>query len=245
MTPIMLDSVVAILMILSIVFSFFRGFVREMLTIVNIVGASAAAYYFSPALTPTFEQWFTKEGVAKGSSAAKVFGVFPPDVMGAFSAYAAVFFGVFLILTLAGLYISGTIKAMGLGPADKTLGLIFGAVRGFFIVFIFYLPFAYFMVPSQYPDWAKDSISVHVLHKAYETGQEYMKPKEGEEVAKEDPVDPESIAGKLKKMADDAKNKARSHINEAADQAAEEEAVEEPAATTTELAPDEQAEQLP
>ena len=237
MTPIMLDSVVAILMILSIVFSFFRGFVREMLTIVNIVGASAAAYYVSPSLTPTFEKWFETEGVAKTSDAAKIFGIFPPDLMAAFSAYTAVFFGVFLILTLAGLYISSTIKALGLGPADKTLGIVF-------IVFIFYLPFAYFMVPSQYPDWAKDSISVHVLQKAYDAGQEYMKPKEGEDVAAEEPVDPDSFAGKLKKMADDAKGRARSQMNQKppVDDEAED-ALQQ--TTTPELTPDERAEQLP
>lgn len=239
MTPIMLDSVVAILILLSMIFAFFRGFVREMLTIVNIVGSSAAAYYLSP-LTAT---WF--EGLFMGDAkdiehAPRVFGIFPADIMAVFASYTAVFFAVFLILTLAGLYISSTVKALGLGPADKTLGVLFGAVRGFLIVFIFYLPFAYIAKEKDYPDWAKDSISVHYLKKTYEAGEKYMNPKnEDGTPAEQGAIDPDSLAGKLKKMADDAKNKARDRVSEAADQAAQEEEA------APELSPDEQAEQLP
>jgi len=236
MSPILLDSIVAIVILLSVIFAFFRGFVREMLTIVNLGGASAAAYFFSPMLKAPFAEWLgAKPDVPQGAmdkapEAAKIFGVFPPEIMAWFLSYAAVFFGVFLILTLAGLYISGAIKAMGLGGLDKTMGVVFGAVRGALLVFLVYLPFGYFMVPSQYPEWAKNSIAVTYLQQAYEWGNDYMQGKE--EAAKDEPEpEPDSLAGKLKALADDMAKKKKAA-------AAQEE-------ESRGLAPEETTEQLP
>lgn len=173
MSPVMIDSIVAIVMILSALFAFFRGFVREMLTIVNLAGSALAAYWFAPQLQGTTDSWFGVDRADEGAKTAdKIWGMIPPEMMSSFSSYAIVFFGVFLILTLAGLYISGTIKALGLGPVDKILGLVFGALRGFLIVFLVYLPFGYFMNPEDFPAWAKESVAVEVLQKAYVWGDE-------------------------------------------------------------------------
>lgn len=202
MTPILLDSIVAIVIILSTLVALFRGFVKEMLTIVNIAGAGAAAWFLGGLLKPSFTNWLV-EPVKEGEKAKAIWGVVPPDVMASFLSYATVFFGVFIVLMLAGLYISGTVKALGLGPADRTLGAAFGAARGFLLVFLIYLPFGYFMHPEEYPDWAKHSISVPLLEKTYNWGNEYLK--EGEpsaEGAEETPADPNSLKGRFEKMSE-------------------------------------------
>ncbi len=206
MSPILLDSCIGIVILLSVIFAYFRGFVREVLTIVNLGGAAAAGYYVGPSLIPQFNKWM---GVTADKSAKieKIWGVVPPEIMAAFGAYAATFFGVFLILTLAGLYISGTVKAMGLGPADKGMGVVFGAARGFLLVFLCYLPFAYFMVPEQYPEWAKKSVSVTLLQDTYEYGKTYMEEHKEDMAHVERPENPDSIAGKLKRMADEMARK--------------------------------------
>lgn len=202
MTPILLDTIVAIVIILSTVIALLRGFVKEMLTIVNIAGGAAGAWFLGPLLKPAYTEWLAAPQ-ENGEKAKDIFGVVPPDVMANFLSYATVFFGVFIVLMLAGLYISGSVKALGLGPADKTLGALFGAARGFLLVFLVYLPFGYFMHPEEYPDWAKHSISVAVLEKTYDWGNEHLKEKADEATeGQKEPVDPNSLQGKFKAMSD-------------------------------------------
>lgn len=170
MSPVMIDSIVLIVMLLSAIFAFLRGFVRELLTIVNLVGAAVAAWVFADDMLPITDGWL---GVDRSlsdeqlSELPKVFGVVPPELMSGFLSYAVIFFGVFFILSLAAMSISGAVKALGLGPIDKILGFVFGAARGFLIVFLVYLPFGYFLKFNQLPAWAKDAVTVQWMDKAY------------------------------------------------------------------------------
>lgn len=208
MTPILLDSIVVVVLLLSIVIAFFRGFIKEMLTIVNLAAAAAAAYLFAPMLLPSFRGWLgVEEG--GGKKADDIFGIIPPEVMAHFLSSLCVFFGVFLILTLAGIAISGSVKALGLGPLDRVLGMAFGAARGFLLVFLIYLPFGFFMQPEQLPSWAQQSISVSVLDQSYRYADRYFKKDEkgSDSAATEAPVDPDSLRGKLRGMADHAFDK--------------------------------------
>lgn len=219
MSPILLDSAVGIVILLSVVFAYFRGFVKEMLTIVNLGGAAAASYFFAPQLRPQFNEWFGVVANAK-EKAAPIWGLVPPEIMAAFCAYASAFFGVFLILTLAGLYISSSVTALGLKPVDKVLGVAFGALRGFMIVFLFYLPFAYFMKPTEYPAWAQSSVSVAVLQDAYEAGKKYMDQTDpagpGSQMEQ-----PDSMTVRLRRMADEMAKKQPSSGNAVAEFPAE------------------------
>ena len=178
MSPVMIDSIVGIVMLLSAIFAFFRGFVRELLTIVNLGGAAVCAWLFAKDLQPTTDGWLDVNRALSGDEKEKVekiWGVLPPDMASTFLSYALIFFGVLLILTLAGFYISSTIKALGLGPIDKILGFLFGAARGFLIVFLIYLPFGYFLGFDKLPDWTKEAVSVQYLDKAYVWFDDYSK----------------------------------------------------------------------
>lgn len=206
MTPIMLDTAVIIVVLLSVIVAFFRGFVKEMLTIVNLIGASAAAWYLGGQFAPTFQKWVgAGKTPAEGESAYKVLGVIPPEVLGTFLSYFSIFFVALIILGLAGMAISSSIQAMGLGPLDKFLGMVFGALRGFLLALLVYMPFAYFMPPakSKYPAWVEESVSFSVLDTSYNWLKEYL----GENMP-EDPVpgneEPSGpISSRLKKMGDD------------------------------------------
>ncbi len=207
MTPIMLDTAVIIVILLSVIAAFFRGFVKEALTIVNIVGSAAAAWYLGGQFAPAFQKWMgAGTPPADGEKAHKVLGLVPPEVMGTFLSYFVVFFAALIILALAGMAISSSVKAMGLGPLDKALGMVFGALRGFLLVLLAYMPFAYFAPPnkSDYPAWVEESISFSVFDSTYNWMQEYFG--EGEhakplEDSDEEPRGP--ISGRLKKMGDD------------------------------------------
>lgn len=199
MTPILLDTIIAIVILLSVIVAFFRGFIKEMLTIVNLAGAAAAAYFMGPILLPSFKNW-----LGAGEKGKEIFGVIPPSVMANFLSYAAVFFCVFIILSLAGMAIASGAKAMGLGPADRVLGMIFGALRGFLIVFLIYAPFGYFMGKDKLPEWAKDSLSVSALDSSYQWTQDYLKGVKHETSEDDTPLEPGSVRAKLRKMAEDA-----------------------------------------
>lgn len=178
MSPVMIDSIVGIIMLLSAVFAFFRGFVRELLTIVNLAGASVCAWLFAKDLEPVTDGWLDVNRSLSGDEKDKVeklWGAIPPDMASTFLSYALIFFGVLLILTLAGFYISSTIKALGLGPVDKLLGFVFGAARGFLIVFLIYLPLGYFLRFDKLPQWAQQSVAVQWLDKAYVWFDDYSK----------------------------------------------------------------------
>lgn len=212
MTPILLDTVVLIVMILSIVVAFFRGFIKEVLTIVNLFVAALAAYLLAPMLLPTAKGWFGVTGA--GEKVKYIWGVVPPNVMATFVSYGLVYFGVFIILCLAGMAISSSVKALGLGPLDRAFGMVFGALRGFLLVFVIYLPFAFFMTPEQLPAWARESMTVTVMQASYKKLDAYLKGDEAETPENENdsddkkPVDPNSLRGKLKKMSEEFLEKA-------------------------------------
>jgi len=215
MSPILFDTIIGIIIILSTVIAFFRGFVREVLTIVNLLAATAAAYYLGDDLIPSMQSWL---GVESGKEAEEIFGVIPPDVLGVFLAYAAVFFGTFIILILAGMAISSTIDAMGLGALDKTLGMLFGAFRGYLLIFLLYIPFAAIMPPSKfdYPKFFTESLTFMALDKSYAWLDDYT----GEEESEDGKKKPGIITQHLKNMGDDfmrESEKARDNAAESLD----------------------------
>ena len=197
MTPLLLDSVVGIIILLSVGVAFYRGFLKEALTIVTLAGGAAGAYFLGPMMSPTFQKWM---GAGQNEDRSHdLFGFIPPEVSGTFFAYTVGFFGVFVVLMFAGMSISGSLKAMGFGPVDRFLGMVFGFARAVLLIFLIYLPFGYFMQPQEYPTWAKESLSVPVLSKMYVWFDDYLNPKEGEEGTNKNP-DPDSLEGRLNKL---------------------------------------------
>lgn len=205
MTPIMLDTTVIIVILLSVIVAFFRGFVKEMLTIINLLGATAAAWYLGGQFAPSFQKWMgAGEKPVDGEKVRKVLGLVTPEIAGTFLSYFSVFFITLIILGLAGMAISASVKAMGLGPVDKALGMAFGALRGFLLVLLVYVPFAYFMPPEKqkYPSWVEESVSFVALDKTYKWMEKYL----GDDIkqAREDAEEAKGpFSSRLKKMGDD------------------------------------------
>jgi len=136
MTPDIFDLAVVAIILISALLAFARGFVREILSVVAWIGAAAASVYLFRFAQPVARTYIEVELVA--------------DVV----AGVVVFVVVLIALSLMSHALSRRVRNSALGPLDRTLGLVFGVVRGAAVVALAYLVFtAVFPEPETRPDW--------------------------------------------------------------------------------------------
>ncbi len=134
-----IDIVVGVIVLISAAISFLRGLIRESLTIAGVVGGFFAAVFFGPKLAPTFNKWL---GVSPDSeNIEKLFDIVPMNIVADICAYASVFIIVVIAISVISHFTAGAAKAMGLGPIDRTLGVIFGILRAIILLGLLYMPF--------------------------------------------------------------------------------------------------------
>jgi len=141
------DIIVIAVLLISAGIAFFRGVVREVLTILGVVGGSLAAIYGSPHLSPMLLN------MLGGESGGKIFGIIPVSILAPAIAYISLFFIVVIILSFLSHMISKAVDAVGMGPIDRTLGVIFGVLRGFLLLAILYMPFYILADAPARDDW--------------------------------------------------------------------------------------------
>ena len=141
-----LDLGVIGIVALSAIFAFARGFVREALSIVAWAGAGAITLYGF--------NW--------------VYAQVEPRVHDRLLAQLSAGFGLFVVsligLTILTGIIARSVRASGLSPIDRTLGFMFGAARGAFLVCLAYLLLAVSVQPNDWPAWIRDAKSEPYLH---------------------------------------------------------------------------------
>ena len=135
-----IDIVVLAIVGISIVLGVFRGLVREVLSLVAWVAAFLVANLLAP-------------------EAAKLL----PPAMASEEIRLLVSFVVVFIVALIGLSVlailaSKLVKAVGLGPADRAVGGVFGLVRGMLVVMILVLLAGLTALPRQ-PAWRNAVLS--------------------------------------------------------------------------------------
>jgi membrane protein required for colicin V production len=150
-----LDIAVIAIIVLSAIFAFARGFVREALSIVAWVGAAAITVYgFNPVLlfvSPLVNNVLLAQLIAG-------FGLFVVAL---------------IILTIATGYLARLVRASALSPIDRTLGFIFGLARGVLIVCLAYLLLD-FVQPSERPAWIRDAKSAPYLHQGADMLRQFL-----------------------------------------------------------------------
>ena len=149
-----LDVIVLVALIVSAVIAFLRGFIREMLTILGVVGGLAASYFGGPLFAPIVRGWLIKD---ENAEPEKLFGLIPPDMAADALAYGSIFLIVVIVLSVASHLLAHWAKAIGLGAVDRTLGIIFGIARGAFILALLYLPFHVLADDKMQEEWFADS----------------------------------------------------------------------------------------
>ena len=169
MTPLALDTTVAVVILLSAAIAAYRGLIREVFSIVALASAVFVTYKGGALLVPRFNDWFgVGQDVSKSgaSHAHLVMGILSPELAAKLSAYGSAFLFIFVVMSLIGFFISRAVNEAGLGALDRVFGAAFGAARGFLIVFLIYFGCTYLITYNKLPDWVTQSKSVPVLEQA-------------------------------------------------------------------------------
>lgn len=154
------DLIVAAIVLASALISFMRGFIREVLTIAGVVGGIVAAVLFGPKLAPTVRLWF---GIEEGKEGpGNLFGIIPMEFVADAVTYGAIFISVVIVLYIITHFISGAAKAVGLGPVDRTLGVVFGIARALILLGLLYMPLNVLIPPKNKDELFKGS-QTHVI----------------------------------------------------------------------------------
>jgi membrane protein required for colicin V production len=141
------DLAVLGVLAISAVLAFARGLVREVLGIGAWVGAIIVAIWAKPYAEPRFREWLGQ-----------------PDLVVPVS-FGAVFVVTLLILLLVSGWIAALVRGSVLGGLDRTLGLVFGLVRGAAVVVFAYIA-AGMVVPIE--KWPPPVLQARTLPLAYD-----------------------------------------------------------------------------
>lgn len=175
-----IDIVVGVVVLASALISFMRGLIREVLTIAGVVGGILAAIFVGPVFAPTVREWF---GTGEGK---KLFDIIPMEIVADATTYGIIFVAVVIIISVISHFVSGAAKAIGLGPVDRTLGVIFGIGRALVLLGLVYLPFHLLMDDKRKEDFFADSKTHYFIEKISATMASYLpESEETEETIKE------------------------------------------------------------
>lgn len=142
-----LDLVVLGIVVISALLAAVRGVTREVLAIIAWVAAAAVAWKFHPMLLPTVKQHVSSDTVALVAS------------------IAAIFLATLIIVSIITVKISDVVLDSRIGAVDRSLGLLFGAARGFLICVIGWV-FLSWLVQGKVPDWASQARSRPMLERS-------------------------------------------------------------------------------
>jgi membrane protein required for colicin V production len=119
----LVDAGVAILILLSGVLAYSRGFVREAMAIVGWVGATVVAFIFADQVEPLVRQ-------------IPILGDFIGDSceLAIIAAFAAVFAVALVVVSIFTPLFSSVVQRSALGGIDQGLGFFFGVLRGIILV---------------------------------------------------------------------------------------------------------------
>jgi membrane protein required for colicin V production len=150
------DWIVVAVVVLSTLFAFLRGLIRELIALIAWVAGLIAAVAF----TPDVAAWF-------------------PDVIANpairyLLAFTLIIVAALIVGALVAWPLSRIVRAAGLGFADRFLGSIFGLARGVLVVLAFVLLAGLTALPRT--DWWQNSALAAPLTVAAQAAMQYLPP---------------------------------------------------------------------
>jgi membrane protein required for colicin V production len=144
-----LDAAVIGIMLLSSLFAFFRGFVREVLSLGAWIGAGLVTIYYFPYVSEALRPHFKSQIGAVGISTLGIYTV------------------ALLCFSLVNMLILKFVKSgSDVGILDNTLGLIFGLFRGAVIIALGFFLFTIAVPEREYPQWLTTSQTYPYVEKS-------------------------------------------------------------------------------
>jgi len=141
------DIAVLFVLVVSAALAFFRGFVAEVLGVGAWIGAILAAIYGLPEAQPYVRQYIRIDWLA--------------DLV----AVAGIFLVVLVVLSILTALIARRVQDSALNALDRTLGFLFGLVRGGAIVLILYMAASWLVPPDTQPPWIKSARSMPMIQR--------------------------------------------------------------------------------
>ncbi len=143
------DASVVGILLLSCIFAFFRGFVREVLSLGAWIGAGLVTVYYFPQVSEALRPHFKKEIGAVGISTLGIYTVS------------------LLCFSLINMVIMKFVKSgSDVGMLDNMLGLFFGAFRGVVIISLAFFLFTIAVHEKDYPKWITESKTYPYVEKS-------------------------------------------------------------------------------
>ncbi|SHI62443.1 CvpA family protein [Wenxinia saemankumensis] len=136
----LVDGIVALVIVVSALLAYSRGFAREALAILGWIGATILAFIFADTVEPLMRQ-------------IPVLGDFIGDSceLAIIAAFAAVFAVALVIFSIFTPLFSGVIQRSALGGVDQGLGFLFGVFRGLLLVAVAFFVYDTVLSAQQVP----------------------------------------------------------------------------------------------
>lgn len=145
------DVLVILVILLSGALAFARGFVREALSIAAWVGAALITVFLLPYASPLVRDLIDNELVAD------------------FISGVLIFITALVGLSVGGHFATKAIRDSALNMLDRSLGLVFGLLRGVILLSLGYMLFVW-LVPDDddHPDWFSEARTLPLVEEAAE-----------------------------------------------------------------------------
>lgn len=131
----MVDLAIIAILLISGVLAFVRGAVRELFSIAAWIAAAAATYYGFVFLQPSARGLIATPLIADAAAAVFIFVV------------------TLIVVSLISAALARLVSHSRLGALDRSLGFLFGLVRGAVLVSIAYVMMTWALPPDDHPDW--------------------------------------------------------------------------------------------
>jgi membrane protein required for colicin V production len=141
----LLDGIVLVVIFISAMLAMYRGFIREVFSIVSWAAAAGTAYVLYKPMLPMVKQYINNDYVALGVTVGVIFLV------------------VLIIVSYITMKISDFVLDSSFGALDRSAGFVFGAARGLLLLVVAMMFFNWFVHDDQQPRWVAASKSKPVL----------------------------------------------------------------------------------
>lgn len=133
------DLIIVVVLLLSALLAFSRGFVHEVLGVGAWIGAIFATLWLYAPVQKVARDLISIELLA--------------DI----AAGVAIFLMALILFSIVSRMIGRRVRESGLGFLDRTLGVLFGLARGAVIICLLWLGVSWLMPQDQHPEWLREA----------------------------------------------------------------------------------------